>query len=552
MRFSYKYAGHSQIQGSANKTSMSFAPDTFRDPTFFVGDLAQKIPFREAMSALHDVVVSDLRFKPKDKSAYKAWLKEQEDLWLAQAMAGKASVQAEISGIQEQLKQLRNKKSEVMAPFYRARKAYFDYIYEKDRAAWYVLDPVITVHPDELFFECFSEDESTYARLGCSYNVFSHINEFACGTTNIDYSQSLYDEFQKIRQYKDTHFRIDPSGFEVQTTGEDQYREVKIDLPDSWVRGFLQVSSAMTLPGYMLDLHPMDLYSICLFLRQHKARKSPRSMRFILEPGQPVDILFEPWNHRLTCPRSIYHGSESAEVRVWGRRRLLVLERLIPIADNVRVHLLGTGLPSFYSVELGDMHFTLGLSGWTANDWSRMGHFDLMAPRKEVGFGVKQQVIQALSQNYVSSVSGMSTDLGLQTDQVEAALTAFTQAGRVMYDLKQGVYRLRELSQEPLEMEALRFADEREAEANHVLENGKIRIKKSIDLLGNQQLEGVVQESGNIWETFIKLDPEQRMIEGNCTCSYYIQNKLHRGPCPHMLAVRMKQQKNQKSFFRLL
>ena len=111
-----------------------------------------------------------------------------------------------------------------------------------------LFDPVITVHPDEVFFECFSHDESSYGRLGAGYEVFEDIGEFACGTTNIDYSAALYDEFQKIRTYKETRFEIDPSGFDVRTTGEAEYREVKIDLPDSWVRGFLQVSSAMCCP----------------------------------------------------------------------------------------------------------------------------------------------------------------------------------------------------------------------------------------------------------------------------------------------------------------
>src|SRR5690606_9850228 len=105
-------------------------------------------------------------------------------------------------------------------------------------------DPVITIHPDEAFFECFSQDESTYGRLGAGYEVFKNVKEFACGTTNIDYSAELYDEFQKIRRYKTTQFQVDPSGFELQPTGEDEFKEMKIDLPDSWVRGFLQVSSA--------------------------------------------------------------------------------------------------------------------------------------------------------------------------------------------------------------------------------------------------------------------------------------------------------------------
>ena len=75
--------------------------------------------------------------------------------------------------------------------------------------------------------------------LGTSYEVYKYVGEYSCGTTNVDYSQELYNEFQKIRSYKSTLFEVDPSGFEVNTQNEETYKEVKIDLPDSWVRGFL-------------------------------------------------------------------------------------------------------------------------------------------------------------------------------------------------------------------------------------------------------------------------------------------------------------------------
>lgn len=50
----------------------------------------------------------------------------------------------------------------------------------------------------------------------------------------------------------------------------------------------------------------------------------------------------------------------------------------MPVARRVRVKLLGYGMPSFWQVEMGEMKFTLGLSGWTANDWSRAGQFYLL------------------------------------------------------------------------------------------------------------------------------------------------------------------------------
>lgn len=221
MKFNFKYSGSSSVNNSMSSTGVSFAPDVLREPTYFVGILDKKIPFREAISTLHSVVTADFNFKPKDNTEYLAWLKSQEDIWVAEATAALAGVKTDVKNIQEQLKKLRSKREEVTKPFYEAQRKYFKYLYTRDYAAWLVLDPVITVHPDQVFFECFSKDESVYGKLSCGYDVFNNISEFKCGTTNIDYSKTLYNEFQKIRSYKETEFKIDPKGFDVKTTGED-------------------------------------------------------------------------------------------------------------------------------------------------------------------------------------------------------------------------------------------------------------------------------------------------------------------------------------------
>jgi len=71
MEFQYSYKTSSAVDNGPYRTAMSFSPDVTREPTYFTGELRKPIAFREAMSALHDVVVSDLRFKPKDQTAYK-------------------------------------------------------------------------------------------------------------------------------------------------------------------------------------------------------------------------------------------------------------------------------------------------------------------------------------------------------------------------------------------------------------------------------------------------------------------------------------------------
>jgi len=540
MLFNYRFAGNTTVTSSAYQTGMSFAPDTLRESAWFVGKLNKKIAFREAISALHDVVVSDLRFKPKDKTAYKEWVAQNEALFLAEHMAGYDAVAAKkhIETVKAELAEVRAEKEKLLMPFYKARQQYYNYLYNNDRDAWIVLDPVITIHPDELFFECFSQDESTYGKLGCNYNVFTAIDDYKCGTTNVDYSKELYEEFQKIRDYKETELKVDPSGFTVATTDEEQYKEVKIDLPESWVRGFLQVSSAMTLPTIQFELHPMDIYSICLLLRRFKEKRGPRSLRYVLEPGQPVKVILEPWGKEIICARSVYTGNSKHEIRTWGRRRLLTLERLIPVAKKFTVHLLGTGLPAFYIADLGDMNFTLGLSGWTSNDWSHAGNFDLLAPRLQVEDGIKQKVMAALRKDWFSTSQQIAGKLTISNAEAAGALSAYTQAGRVIYDLNGQVYRLRELSREPLPFEQLRFNNPQEQLAADILQNQQLTFKSQVLPDLSMELKGTVKGKRKTFNPQMIIDSDERIKSAHCDCSFYIENKLYKGPCEHMLAVR--------------
>lgn len=541
MLFDYAYKGSSSVASSSDSTQMSFAPDLHRAPTYFVGELRQKIEFREAISALHDVVVSDLRFKAKDKTAYKEWAALREQIDWQQVAAQKSEIAAKIKPLQDELTDLYSRKSARWKPFYDARRKYYEYLYQKNRDLWFVLDPVITVHPDEVFFECFSEDESSYGRLGANYEVFENVNEFAFGTTNIDYSAALYDEFQKIRTYKKTKFEIDPSGFEVTTTNEDAFKEVKIDLPDSWVRGFLQVSSAMSLPTVKFDLHPLDVYNICFVLRRRKERESPRGLRYILKPNEPVKIILEPWNIEIDCPRSVYEGTEAHDIRVWGRRRLLILERLISVAKKFTVHLLGAGMPSFYVADLGDLNFTLGLSGWTANDWSKSGNFDLLAPRGQIDDYTKQQVFNGLKETWFETPAKLANKLNLDQATVLSALSAYTQAGRAIYDLNKGVYRVRELTREPLPINKLRFANEREEAATRFLTEKAVTISsRKANSDGVLEISGTVKDREKIFNISLSIDSDQRLAHANCTCNFFMMNKLFKGPCEHILALRMK------------
>lgn len=537
MQFNYKYGGSSTINNGISKTDVSFAPDTLREPTFFVGTLDKKIPFREAISALHHVVVADFNFQPKDNTEYLAWLKSQEEIWLAEASSDLSKLRTEIHNVRSQLEGLRKERDVIMKPYYKAQRNYFNHLYKRDMDAWMVLDPVITVHPDQVFFECFSKDESVYGKLSCGYDVFNNISDFKCGTTNIDYSKKLYEEFQKIRTYKETDFKIDPKGFDVKTTGEANYREVKIDLPDSWVRGFLQVSTAMTTNKVSFELEAIDIANFISVLKRNKERKGPRSIKYILKPGEPIVAVFEPWNIEVVCKKSIYKGDVAEEIRVWGRRRILLLERLLPITNTFTVHLLGNGMPSFYTAHLtSEMYFTLGLSGWTANDWTQSSQLDLLSPRGQVPATTMQSVYLELRKHWFASETEIAKTMKLDVSIVNKSLETCTQAGKVVFDLKNKVYRIRELKREGIDIESLRFSSETDKEAYRLMEQNAVtnlKVNKQKDKIS---LSSLVSDT---FKVAVTIDKDLKIIEGNCTCNYYYENKMTKGPCSHILATRI-------------
>ena len=139
------------------------------------------------------------------------------------------------------------------------------------------------------------------------------------------------------------------------------------------------------------------------------------------------------------------------------------------MAKSFTVKLLGSGMPSFYMADMGSSSFTLGLSGWTANDWSRSGNFDLMAARSDVDELTSQRVFNELKKVRFAKAESLAQSLELDVKLVKAALGIFIQAGRVVYDLVNQVYRSRELTQDPLPMDKLRFANDREEEASQFI-----------------------------------------------------------------------------------
>lgn len=507
------YGGASRVATAGAAARVELFGNLDRPAVRFDARIKNPLRFREALSALYAVVGSDYRYVPKDRTAYLAYLR------LKRETAGQA--------------------------IWQAQQAYFGWLLRNDPLAFCILDPVITVHPDRVLFEVFGKDESTYACLAFDRSAFENSGEVACGTTNVDFSETLFAGIQQMRGYRDTRIAIGSDAVSVSTDPNQQVIEKQIQIPDSWLRGFLQVQSAANLPFDHFRLAPIDVYNALRHLRMHADVKNKRrGLRFELVPAQTPRIVLEPWEAVIPTTGDVFRGKAARVVRVWGRRRLATIKRLLPFAETVDVYLLGSGLPSFWVFRAGDITLTLGLTGFTAANWSAAVGFDLMLPRKTQTTEPAEKVAKFLAAGtWAASRADIGKATGLKGSALIEALQVGCQHGQLMYDLAHDVYRYRPLSGAALDLGKLQFRNPREKVAFDLLTR-----RGAVKIVGENRVAGVGLElTGQVSVAEDKRDYRPQMVladEGQvrkvtCTCTAFRKHGIKGGPCVHLVALRL-------------
>ncbi|WP_442506376.1 metal-binding protein [Novipirellula sp. SH528] len=545
MKVSMKYAGRSallDISGGAKLLQM--APNLARQQVSFDGSLNKPIEFREAISALHDIVINDLRFQPRDKTAYQQWLLQQRSRERTIRQSAMDQKRRDIaSGIVDKpTADLKTAHADALKRYWTARKTLDKRLRKENEALWRRLmpyDPVITVAEDVVFFECFSVDQSSYGCLTVDRgDGFGESGQTQLGTTNVDYSWDLYDSFQSLRTYRQTRFQIDPRAFEVSTSdGGDQHREEKIDLPHGWLSGFVRLQAAMAMPMRKVTIPVATMYSLLAFLKRNKARTSPRAIRFELRENEAPRLVLEPWEKTIEVAGTNYQGAPTEPIRVWGRRRLLTLSRLLPLADAVDVYLLGTGLPSFWVVRMGPMRLTLGLSGWTTNDWSAGSAIDMLMPPQKPEPTLVASVAELLSNRLGGTLDEVTRHAQVPSSLASSSLNELALRGQVIYDLHAGLYRWRSILPMALSDKEIGPAHPELQAAESLIRTGKADVREAIaGPRGGIILTGDVESTP--CETLV--DGDGVIRRGKCLCSWHRKAGIRNGPCRHIQALRMR------------
>jgi hypothetical protein len=264
-------------------------------------------------------------------------------------------------------------------------------------------------------------------------------------------------------------------------------------------------------------------------------------VRFELEPGRPVNIVLEPWEKRITLHDVPYPGDKPETIRTWGRDRLRLLARLLPLVDNAEVFLLGTGLPSFWSIKMGEMRLLLGLSGWTANDWTGASALDAVAPPAEPSEKLMAAIGAAFLDSPTLTFDQVCQKTNAPAPNVAAGLNRFALLGQLIHDLAANVYRWRQIMPVELSLQQVKL-DSPETEAAKKLV-ARVRVGRD-----ERTASGLRVVTGSIGRDEFEavLDGDDKVIRGKCNCSHHFKFRLRAGPCRHLQALRLAVQKHEQ------
>jgi hypothetical protein len=519
---------------------LTLLTDQSRDAVFLKGRVRCGPAFSKVMLVLGQIVKMAARATEKDHSAYQEWVYGQYlnemDGTQARRLQGLPKLQEREAALNEAIKALQQEISEATEQLDTRKDLYkfYDWLYEHNRQAWIQLDPIVSVQDDATFFEGFSVDESVYGRVRLAHDSLESTDPIKLGTTNIDFGISLEREFSRIRTYRPLDLTVGAQTVQIDTDVGSAV-EKKIDLPESWVRGLVEVQSALMLSPVTLQLSPAFVADIVARLEAEKEKHGPRSLKFRLTPNEPVSVEIEPWGTVVVDHTSKYTGPRAEEIRVWGRRRLLILKDLLPDTTSIDVRLLGSGMPSFWTVRVDDVELTVGLSGWTALDWAGRARFSALMPSANVSAQLMTRTAALLKSAGRMSASQLASAAEVTETEARGALQKLCMLGKAMFDPDTVSFRWRELYPE-FDLTKLSAPALEERKGIDLYASGAISIESDSLEEGRRKRVASVSDSTDRTTT-LETDADGRVTYAECTCGHFRANKLREGPCRHIVAL---------------
>jgi hypothetical protein len=315
----------------------------------------------------------------------------------------------------------------------------------------------------------------------------------------------------------------------------------------------------MTLPSRKIEVPVEAVYSILAHLKRNREKTGPRSLRFRLTPGKTPVIVLDPWGIEIACRgpaiedegemtapivgKGAYRSSPirvatrvTEEIKVWGRRRLFALARILPLVERIEVRLLGSGLPSIWIAHLGEMRFILALSGWTANDWTSGGSLEMLSGSTRVDARVTTNALHRLEQDQVATIGTLAESIGASPNTLLPSLHELAKQGQVIYDFGVDAYRYRQVMPVALSEAVLGPEHPELAAGKKIAQEKRVQVLREEALPGGRRLY-VFKALDTSAEAIV--DADGAFKKAKCSCSFFFKSRLRAGPCRHLIALKL-------------
>ena len=384
---------------------------------------------------------------------------------------------------------------------------YFKYVPVAQR------DPILSAQGDILRAECFSACNGVYARMDLFQSALD--GEILYGTTNVDIGSNLRKSLFNVKQGDRLKFRIGDDGWKALhsknldgsvLTDINIQRPVK--MPDRWVRALGNCAMLHQNMEYKFHIEGMQAKSFIAMLpaatgKERSGWLTPTKTGVMLKPKE-----------------------EKNSVYISGLHRLSALKRIMSNVNAVYFYAPNDGEPGQMMIEvcMTGANITLSLTAKSYEGYSGEGALlDSLSTPKILEYADKIDNILKFESRL--DIDKISKTIGIVKNDMNDAMELLAVSGKLGFDVRDRAFFHRELPDDP----------DRVLKDNPRLEGAK------------KLVEDTEYIYDNIWHvksgdtTYRVIFPTDENLENaKCTCTWYLKHQNSRGPCKHILAVKLK------------
>ena len=384
---------------------------------------------------------------------------------------------------------------------------YFKYVPVAQR------DPILSAQGDILRAECFSACNGVYARMDLFQSALD--GEILYGTTNVDIGSNLRKSLFNVKQGDRLKFRIGDDGWKALHSKNldgsmltDIHIQRPVKMPDRWVRALGNCAMLHQNMEYKFHIEGMQAKSFIAMLpaatgKERSGWLTPAKTGVMLKPKE-----------------------EKNSVYISGLHRLSALKRIMSNVNAVYFYAPNDGEPGQMMIEvcMTGANITLSLTAKSYEGYSGEGALlDSLSTPKILECADKIDSILNFESRL--DIDKISKSIGIVKNDMNDAMELLAVSGKLGFDVRDRAFFHRELPDDPDRV-----------------------LKDNPRLVGAKKLvEDTEYIDDNIWHvksgdtTYRVIYPTDENLENaKCTCTWYLKHQNDRGPCKHILAVKLK------------